>query len=529
MKKNILFWGVILITFLLISSIQIPAMQKTTQKQNLVNINNDCNENNHIVQSNKNEMLDVSSLIKNIFFRKTDSSSLMDFLTSTVRTKCAETEKTTEITFALFNDIDVDNNENTGINGKDIRIQYLILPYLLPSPDPTIGAQLSVNVERIGDEIKDQSFSLSTNIGENILTVGFNSSEEEHNEIPKSIQLSTTVFLQLTDSTIGFSFYMDPLYESNQEQKKITLFGSAEYGTVTHDYAFGFEPATETEITIRSTKKPEEWRYTLIRNSLYQTVLTARLSKKAIGETTQTKLTIDPLPDNIDFRLRLTPFSSEGGSLSYQCNQMYDMSVLVETNDLGVCKYALIENTPRRVDAEWIPTRDEGFYHIDIDSEGTNIYLLNTLKNPSINISLTDISTVDMTSFWNMTNPGDFRIIKDPSFHVNLDVLFDEWMARLDAEPTAENIYFSWKSNVSGYLTVDTNQDPLSNINVLIKGPDSGVNIDGETLSADDFHLDWTVWPLSELVINKSGSIDFLSLSIDIFVNNEWYHLWPWF
>lgn len=510
MKKQFVSGGVIFIVFLLIFSTGIAAIQ--IQKENTNS-------------SLKEGQLNVSSLLKGLFFRaSSDSTSLLDLLTGTIRTHCAGVEKTSEVTFALYNDIDVDNNENTGLNGKDIRVQYLILPYFLPSPDLTLGVMLSVNVDRIGEEIKDQAFSLSAEIADKTLTVGYQSPDQQFNEIPDSIQLSTTVFLKLTDNTMGFSFHMNPSYDSNQNEKKITLFGSVEHSAVTNEFSFEFEPATETDITISSTKKPNEWQYKFSKDTSFETMFTAEISKGVNEETKDTILTIDPLPDDITFSLSLTPFSSEGGSISYQCDQMHDVSVLVETSDLGICRYALIKNTPRRIDAEWLPLKENGFYHINIDSDGTQISLLNTLTNPTINLSITDLSTIDMTAFWNLTNPGDFEVIKDPSLHVDLDFLFEEWIMNLDAEPTAEKISFSWDTNNSGFIAMDTDWQPLNQMELHMLGPDLGVNIAGETLKAEDFRLNWTetIFP-----VEITGELDFFSIAIHVFIDGIWYKLWP--
>lgn len=523
MKQNEIFGGVIFIVFLLISSSGFAAPQI---KENDAGAKSFLSTSENMDQGSllkEDEQLDVSSLLQELFFRA-DASSLLDLFTGIIRTNCAGVEKTSEITFALYNDIDVDNDENTGVNGKDIRVQYLILPYFLPSPDLTIGAMLSVNVDRIGDEIKDKAFSLSVEIADKTLAVGYQSPDQQSNEIPESIQLSTTVFLKLTDNSIGFSFHMNPSYVNNQDGKKITLFGSVEHSAVTHGFSFNFEPSTETDIIITSTKKPNEWQYKFSKDAAFETRFIAELSKSTEGETKETTLTINPLPDQILFSLSLTPFSSEGGSISYQCDQMHDISVLVETSTLGICKYALIKNTPRRIDAEWLPAKQNGFYHINIDSDGTQISLLNTLTNPTINLSITDLSTVDMTAFWNLTKPGDFEVIKDPSFHIDLDFVFEEWVMNLDAEPTAEKISFSWDTNNSGFIAMDTDWQPLNQMELHMVGPDLGVNIAGETLKAEDFQLNWTetIFP-----VEITGELDFFSISIHVLIDGTWYKLWP--
>lgn len=476
------------------------------------------------------ETLDVKKVLKNIFFSRNDNENpLLEFFTSTITTTSGDVEKDTDIIFGLPNEIDVDNDESTGINGKDIRVQYFILPYFLPGPQFTVGAMFSITVERIGIEISENHFSLSATIGDNLFSVGYESPETESNEVPNHIQVSSTVFFQPFDGATGFSFYMNPSFTSNQHEKQITLFAGVDDQQVKRSFSFGFQPASETKITLRSALDSNEWEYTFTKEASFDTTFTAEMTKTVSGITKETKLTIDSLPEEISFLLSLTPFSSDGGRIKYESESMYDVSVLIETSDIGLCKYALIKNTPRFLSAEWIPSRENGFYDVNLDSDGTSIVLLNALHNPTINLTIRDLSTVDMTAFWNLTNPGDLKVIKDPTLQVDLSLIFEEWVAHLNAKPTAENIYFSWKSNVSGYLTLDTDEQPLSNMDLLVKGPHNGIQIIGETLTADDFHLDWTVWPLSDFYVNKTGSITFLSLSIDVLIGETWYHVWPLF
>jgi hypothetical protein len=524
MGRKLLCGGVFLLAFLILSSTGFSTAILPSEKSNLFS-------EKKIIESDLAERdIDAKSLLKNLFFgRDLVQNTQYNLFTSLITTNCEGIQKTSEITFAAFNDIDVDNNENTGINGKDIRVQYLLLPYFVPGPELTLGVIFSVSVERIGDEIKDKSFSLSATLADNLVSVGYESPKASTNEIPLSIQLSSMVFIEISKGTTGFSISMNPSYASNQEGKEIVLFAGFDDTNVKRSYSFGFSPATETQITLRATKDPDKWQYSFTKDTPFDTVFTAEMTKTASGMTKETRLTIDSLPNEISFALALTPFSSQGGSIEYESDSMYDVNVLVETGDIGRCKYALIENTPKKLYAEWIPSKENGFYHVDIESSGTTIRVFNSLHSPTINLSINDLRTVDLTAFWNLTNPGDLNIIKDPSLEIDMNILFEDWEMELDAQPTAENINFAWKSNISGHLTLDTDQQPLSDIDLMVRGPINGVSITGETLSADDFHLEWTVWPLSEFFVKKTGSIDFATLSIDVYIEGDWYHIWPLF
>jgi hypothetical protein len=322
---------------------------------------------------------------------------------------------------------------------------------------------------------------------------------------------------------------MDPEYDTMQGSHPLLLTAQFDDTSVEQEFSFTFEPAISKELTIVQTGQPHEWEYQMNRDISVETVLTVSALTSDGGGDQSTIITISPLPVSTTFRLALTPFSSDGGSLHYESSSMYETSIIVETEDLGDCKYALLQNTPRTVDAYWIPSKEQGIYHIDMDSDGTDIFLLDTLEHPSINLSLQDIGSVNMTAYWNLTDEGDFLVIKEPSLHIDLDILFDEWEARLDAEPVADYVYFAWKADTTGYLTLDTHWQSLSQLGLVIKGPDLGFNTTGESFKADDFHLEWTVWPLSEFSVQKTGAVDFIDLSIDLFIYNDWFHLWPLF
>jgi hypothetical protein len=145
-----------------------------------------------------------------------------------------------------------------------------------------------------------------------------------------------------------------------------------------------------------------------------------------------------------------------------------------------------------------------------------------------VNLSIWGIEDVSFTAFWNFTDPGDFTVRKDNSFHIDLDVVIDTWEARVDAEPTAEIIKVAWLTDVTGYLSYDTNNVPLQEIDLLIKGSDVGIRSQGEFVTADDFMVEWTLWPPVEWNLASSGELEFSSIIIEVYLLGSWYKIWPW-
>jgi len=461
------------------------------------------------------------------FFRPSEENPILSFLTSTIQTRCGSVDKTSTITFGLQNNIDIDDNQQTGIDGADIQVQYFLLPWITLDPEISVGVILSLRIERIGDEIKNQPFSLSSSISNGILTLGYQSPEGEDNLIPESMQLSAYAFIKPESNTNGLTFFMNPTYETPSSPQELSLFSTYVQDNISSSYEFLFEPATEKQITIESTRQRNELQFSFLKDVGPPTMLKTMVKRTIDDELIQTNFTIDPLPSDVTFSLALTPFRQGGGKIEYNAENDYDTSILIESNNIGICKYVQIQKIPKQFFVEWDPSKEEGFYHLDIDAEGTDISLLDRLDNPSINLSIHGIEDVSFTAFWNFTNPGDFTVVKNTSFHIDLDFVIDVWEARIDAEPTAENIKITWLTDVSGYLTYDTDWAPLQGIDLLIKGSDLGIRMQGEFVKAEDWMIEWTLWPPVEWNLDTSGEIEFSSIIIDLFVEGAWLRLWP--
>ena len=514
MKKQI---STIIVLFMLLNSIcMIVNSQKIEDKSEYIELNN--YESSNIKIRNHRNILQIYEL------------DIIDLLTSHIYTTCNGYEKTSETFFALSNEINVDGDDNTGINGNDIRVQYLILPWFDMNPDLSIGLKFLFNVERIGEEIKNNDFNLSASIGNEIISIGYYSPDKTGNEIPKTISFSLLVFINTNNGEKGLKFNINPTYESSIDNKEILLFGKNfdSEDDIKREYYFSFNPSTESEITITSTRNEGEWNYEFIRNSNYNIDFTSRFIEIDNGITKDTVIKFFSFPKDVSFNLLLTPFSNKGGSFKYQSDSMYDTRVQIHSNNLGICKYAIINNIPRKLIAEWLPIRENGYYHLTIDSDGTDISLLDSLVNPTINLSLNSVTDLNMTAYWNFTNPGDFRIMKEPSLNIDISVILGEWEFLLNAKPIAKDIKISWLTDITGYLAYDTNWQPLNQMDLLIKGSALGIRAVAEVFKSQDFRLDWTIWPPLEWNLERSGEVDHISLLIEVYIEGNWLRLWPW-
>ena len=484
------------------------------------------------IQEKELENIENSNLkkVNKISILKAYNLEIIDLFKSNIHTICNGYELTSEILFAMSNEINVDGDDNTGVNGNDIIIQYLIIPWFDMNPDLSIGLKFLFNVERIGEEIKNNNFNLSASIGDEIISIGYSSPDNIGNEIPEKISFSLLAFINTINGEKGLKFNINPIYDSSIENKEILLFGKNfdSEKNILREYHFSFNPSTESEITISSTRNEGELHYEFSRISEYNIDFTSRIIEIENDITKDTSFKFFSFPKDVSFNLIMTPFTNEGGSFQYQSDTMYDTIVQIQSTNLGICKYAIIKNIPRKLVAEWLPIRENGYYHIDIDSDGTDISLLDSLINPSINLSLNSVSNLNMKAYWNFTNPGDFRIIKEPSLNIDINVIIGEWEFLLKAQPIAEDIIITWLTDISGYLTYDTNWQPLNQMDLLIKGSDLGIRAVADLFKSQDFRLDWTIWPPLEWNLVKSGEVDSLSLLIEIYIEGNWYRLWPW-
>lgn len=325
----------------------------------------------------------------------------------------------------------------------------------------------------------------------------------------------------------GFGFYINPEYSTGAEDKKIVLFADYTDEGIQRSFSFEYDPPIETQITVISTQEQGQWQYNFNRESSLDSKVTARFKTTQGENEKETIFSIDKLPTDLSFSLELTPFGEEGGQFIYESSEMYDIELMVTTSELGVCRYATMRNTPTKIFAEWTPTLMDGSYSISIESDGTDFILKNSLIDPTVNLTINNIESIDISASWNLTNPGDFTVEKNSELDIDLEFKIGEWIVKLNAQPTANYLSTSWLIDVTGYLHIDTNDQSLSTIDLLIKGGDLGLRTIGESFKAEDFGLGWTLWPPIEWDLDVTGKLNFLSLAIEIFLNGYWYHLWP--
>jgi len=457
-------------------------------------------------------------------------SIIEDLLTSRITTQLNSHEKTTNVIFGATNNIDIDDDENTGINGEDISIKYLILPTLSTSPDLEIGLRFSLTINRLNDDLKDEDFQLSAQMFNNTVEVGYNTSNQLTNEIPQSMDLSVSIFYNIGQGTIGLSIGSDPTYQGSADDMSLNIYGTYNKEPMKRTLAYSLSPAVGTQATLSSTPSEDTWEYRFSREaSTIEPTLSMKLSTITDTENKETTVELNPLPESISFTLTTEPFQTTGGSIVYESQSSHDVDMLITTEQFNAAKYVEISTLPQSFSVQWIPTQLNGYLHLDVTSTGSTLRITDDLLNPEIEMSLSQVDELDITTTWNLTNPGVLLIEKNPSLTIDIYIEIQDWVATLEAQPTAEKIDVGWYINSSdGYIQLDTDWEQLSTIDLLIEGPNLGLNTEASTFQAENFQINWTLWPPSEFNLQRTGNLFFLSLSIDISINGNWYHIWPW-
>jgi hypothetical protein len=513
--RNIFVMGAVV---LLIAAILIP------------NVTGGIKPNKISISSLKNlkEKSNSNRFINNPFRTRTKNQvSLFDLFSGTVHTDCAGIKKSTKILFAILNGIDVDNNPNTGINGQDIKVRYILLPIISTGSNLAIGLSFVLNFERIGDEIKNEDFTATMEIGQNNIRYGFWSPDETGNEIPSYVSVAFSFIFYVTEGTRGFRFDLNPEYTNDMSEKKIILFAEHNGQETQRSFSFEFDPVMAATAEIKSTLIGGRWQYMFTRSSPWDSKVTTTYTMND-GEEKTTKFIVDRLPQDISFELGFTPFSNGGGKLVYESSRMFDIELSVESNQMGTCKYATLRNTPKKMTAEWKPTIQNGYYNVNIESDGTEFTLQDSLTSPDKCFTLSNLENIDIKTSWNLSNPGDIFIEKTAGLNANLELQLGEWTATVNSQFTSDHIKMGWGLDVSGYLNLDTDWEPLTTTDIMIMSENLGLKTVGEGLKAEDFELFWTIWPPAEWDITSNGQLDFASITMDLYSEGTWYHLWPW-
>ena len=127
-----------------------------------------------------------------------------------------------------------------------------------------------------------------------------------------------------------------------------------------------------------------------------------------------------------------------------------------------------------------------------------------------------------------------FIIDRDPAFDFTLkiyliEILGFEFTATVDFVHT-EYFEIRWNIGETGNIYIDTDWKAFATIEFKIwhESDQLGLRIIAESFKADDWWVEWTAWPPEETDIDWGGYIDWFTVVIDVYLIDNWYHLWSW-
>jgi len=134
---------------------------------------------------------------------------------------------------------------------------------------------------------------------------------------------------------------------------------------------------------------------------------------------------------------------------------------------------------------------------------------------------------------WNFQGQEKWiKFDRDPAFDFTLNmgpayILGFKFVADFDFM-NSEYLEVKWNIAISGKISIDTDWDYFTTIDIFIDHTSGKVDITANGLKAENWWVKWTAWPPSDWNIETGGMIDWTEIIIDVYYNGEWKHVWPW-
>ena len=452
-----------------------------------------------------------------------------------IYTKCGDVEKNTSIIYGLLFPIDVDDNSNTGENGKDIKVRFLILPSL---SQKNFGWVLSfsivMDVERLGNEIKDEDFeiyayfSLSLEdygYGDHEFRIGYSSPEGK--ELPRNEILSLTIYPYLMyDKNPDFILQNTPVFDGEESDMDVIARYSGNFGgnTFDHNVAISCQPAIPSTIKFTPDFSISKINTSISRTADKDTTLTLKYNGKTNDEEMGVALTIDKIPREMTFSILYNIFgpSGENGMIDYEGSSEFNVTLTVEVSKIGLMGTMRLEYLPRHFAAEWSGRVYGGYINVSVDSQLTKFIICDDIDNPSVYFSISNITNSANFS-WGMDQGGYIEL---RSGHEGPKTDFYRILGSMRVEMISEMktdyLFLSWNIDQEGYVTLDTNGNWLNefSFNFTIDS-NVGLLIGASFLKADNFRAEWVIWPPN---FQLSGDINFIgNIVFSVMLGGAWY------
>lgn len=420
-------------------------------------------------------------------------------------------EKYTPILQSLIDGIDVDNNPETGSNGKDIKIEFLLVPF----PDLMDGEWILfltsfLQVVRLGEEIKygdfhmyiEFSFTLNS---QHTIRIGYTS--EKNEEIPKELnQIITITPYIFYDRQPEFFIDMVPLFDGNAHNLSILAeYISQESHQVTIDYI----PAVDTEIHLIPHEDKDTIDFSIQRASSHE----QKIKIQYEGVVSSLALILEDIPQIMTFTLGFGENIFE-----YTSTDTFNATLIMAVFDRDL--YMMIKYLPQHLKTQFL--RQEGYLSISIDDAKTQFILTNDQYNPTKSFTITNL-TGESHIHWQITpKEGYVTIAGFQGLEISISLADNTYSLLVTSLLQTEHFEIRWNLNVPGFVFLDTNLQWLNSISfTLLYTTLYGILLEANLLQAEDFQVNWqTTIPL----FVKNGFIDFLGdITFQIYLNGTWH------
>ena len=452
-----------------------------------------------------------------------------------IYTKCGDVEKNTSIIYGLLFPIDVDDNSNTGENGKDIKVRFLILPYL---SQKNFGWVLSfsivMDVERLGNEIKDEDFEIYAyfhlsledyGYGDHEFCIGYSSPEGKG--LPRNDILLLTIYPYLMyDKNPDFILQNTPVFDGEESDMDVMARYSGNFGgnTFDHNVAISYQPAIPSTIKFTPDFSISKINTSISRTADKDTTLTLKYNGKTNDEEMGVALTIDKIPREMTFSILYNIFgpSGENGMIDYESSSEFNVTLTVGVSKIGLMGTMRLEYLPRHFAAEWSGRVYGGYINVSVNSQLTKFIICDDIDNPSVYFSISNITNSANFS-WGMDQGGYIEL---RSGHEGPKTDFYRILGSMRVEMISEMktdyLFLSWNIDREGYVTLDTNGNWLNefSFNFTIDN-NVGLLIGASFLKADNFRAEWVTWPPN---FQLSGDKNFIgNIVFSVMLGGAWY------
>ena len=431
-----------------------------------------------------------------------------------IHTKYNGIEKNTPVIQSIFSGIDVDNDPMTGVDGKDVKVSIFALPLLQPTDEGLVFTlSLALKVIRLGDEIKNGELEICFGgsvpfNGLHIFKIGYYSADGE--EIPKEIrEVVTIVPYILYDRDPEFYLNVEPIFESGNENiSAIIEYSHENFGehTVTIDYF----PAVNTMIKITPSIGINKFAFSIERFADVEQTIRMRYE----GEFAL-NMTIEDIPQQMAFALNFAENYFE-----YEASDEFNASLILEYG--GVEFLAKIEYLPHYLAASFNP---EGYLDINIDERKTKFIVANDLENPTIYLSISNLSGEAIIR-WDMNFDAIGFITVDGFKGIELEIKAElgSIYFRYYAVIQTEHFEIRWNLTIPGSIFIDSNNEWIASCSFNLSIDNIfGLLIEASLLKANNFKVEWQT---ESPIFNIDGELQFVGeITFAIMINGVWYHI----